>query len=123
MVILTSNRTRDLHDALKRRCLYHWIDYPTTARATEIIRTRVPEAQQSLAEHVAEAVARIRTLDVQKAPGIAEAIGWVDALRLLGFEVLSEDAAAITIGSVLKYREDAELVTDRSLAWLVGSDA
>ena len=75
IAILTSNRTRDLHDALKRRCLYHWIDYPTTARATEIIRTRVPEAHQSLAEHVAAAVARIRTLDVQKAPGIAEAIG------------------------------------------------
>ncbi len=123
IAILTSNRTRDLHDALKRRCLYHWIDYPTTARATEIIRTRVPAAQQSLAEHVAEAVARIRTLDVQKAPGIAEAIGWVDALRLLGFEVLTEDAAAITIGSVLKYREDADLVVDRSLSWLVGSDA
>jgi MoxR-like ATPase len=123
IAILTSNRTRDLHDALKRRCLYHWIDYPTTARAAEIIRTRVPEAQQSLAEHVAEAVARIRTLDVQKAPGIAEAIGWVDALRLLGFRVLTEEAAALTIGSALKYREDVETVTDRSLAWLVGVDA
>ncbi len=123
IAILTSNRTRDLHDALKRRCLYHWIDYPSTARATEIIRTRVPEARQSLAAHVAEAVARIRTLDVQKAPGIAGAIGWVNALRLLGCDVLDEDAAAITIGSVLKYREDADLVTDRSLGWLVGSDA
>ena len=123
IAILTSNRTRDLHDALKRRCLYHWIDYPSTARATEIIRTRVPAARQSLAEHVADAVARIRTLDVQKAPGIAEAIGWVEALALLGFEVLSEEAAAITIGSVLKYREDAELVSDRSLSWLVGTDA
>lgn len=123
IAILTSNRTRDLHDALKRRCLYHWIDYPTTGRATEIIRTKVPEAQQSLAEHVAEAVARIRTLEVQKAPGIAEAIGWVDALRLLGFDVLTEDAASITIGSVLKYREDAGLVADRSMSWLVGIDA
>jgi MoxR-like ATPase len=123
IAVLTSNRTRDLHDALKRRCLYHWIDYPTTARAAEIIRTRVPEAQQSLAEHVAEAVARIRTLDVQKAPGIAEAIGWVDALRLLGFRVLTEEAAALTIGSALKYREDVQTVTDRSLAWLVGVDA
>jgi MoxR-like ATPase len=123
IAILTSNRTRDLHDALKRRCLYHWIDYPTTVRAAEIIRTRVPEAQQSLAEHVAEAVARIRTLDVQKAPGIAEAIGWVDALRLLGFRVLTEEAAGLTIGSALKYREDVETVTDRSLAWLVGVDA
>jgi len=123
IAILTSNRTRDLHDALKRRCLYHWIDYPTTARATEIIRTRVPEAQQSLAAHVADAVARIRTLDVQKPPGVAEAIGWVDALRLLGFDVLTEEAAALTIGSVLKYREDTAAVTERSLSWLVGADA
>ncbi len=123
IAILTSNRTRDLHDALKRRCLYHWIDYPSTERATEIIRSRVPAARQSLAEHVAEAVARIRTLDVQKAPGIAEAIGWVNALRLLGCEVLDQDTAALTIGSVLKYREDADLVADRSMGWLVGSDA
>jgi MoxR-like ATPase len=123
IAILTSNRTRDLHDALKRRCLYHWIDYPSIDRATEIIRTRVPEARRTLAEHVASAVARVRTLDVQKAPGIAEAISWVNALRLLGFEVLDEEAASITIGSVLKYREDADLVADRSLGWLVGSDA
>ena len=68
-------------------------------------------------------MARIRTLDVQKAPGIAEAIGWVDALRLLGFQVLTEEAAALTIGSVLKYREDAATVEDRSLSWLVGADA
>jgi MoxR-like ATPase len=117
---LTSNRTRDLHDALKRRCLYHWIDYPSTERAAEIIRNRVPGARQSLAEHVASAVARIRTLDVQKAPGIAEAISWVNALRLLGFEDLDAHAAGLTIGSVLKYREDADLVNDRSVAWLVG---
>ncbi len=123
IVILTSNRTRDLHDALKRRCLYHWIDYPSRSRATEIIRTRVPAAQQSLADQVAGAVARLRTLDVQKSPGIAEAIGWVEALRLLGFSVLTEQAAALTIGSVLKYREDAQLATERSLAWLVGADA
>lgn len=123
IAILTSNRTRDLHDALKRRCLYHWIDYPSTRRATEIIRSRVPEAGQPLAEHVADAVARIRSLDVQKAPGIAEAIGWVNALRLLGCDVLDEDTAALTIGSVLKYREDADLVAERSMGWLVGSDA
>jgi len=121
VAVLTSNRTRDLHDALKRRCLYHWIDYPSTQRATEIIRNRVPEARQSLAEHVASAVARIRTLDVQKAPGIAEAISWVNALRLLGFDVLDEQAAELTIGSVLKYREDADLVEDRSMSWLVGT--
>jgi MoxR-like ATPase len=123
IAILTSNRTRDLHDALKRRCLYHWIDYPSTERATEIIRSRVPSAQQTLAEQVASAVARIRTLDVQKQPGIAEAIGWVEALRVLGFTVLSEEAAGLTLGSVAKYREDVELVTERSLGWLVGADA
>ena len=123
IVVLTSNRTRDLHDALKRRCLYHWIDYPTRDRAAEIIRLRVPAATQSLSEQVAAAVARLRTLDVQKPPGIAEAIAWVNALRLLGFEVLDAEAAALTIGSALKYREDADLLDgttgNRSFAWLV----
>ena len=123
IVVLTSNRTRDLHDALKRRCLYHWIDYPSRERATEIIRSRVPEATQTLAEQVAAAVARLRTLDVQKPPGIAEAIAWISALRLLGFVTLDADAAALTIGSALKYREDAELLDAatgrRSFAWLV----
>jgi MoxR-like ATPase len=123
IVVLTSNRTRDLHDALKRRCLYHWIDYPSQERAAEIIRSRVPESTQTLAEQVAAAVARLRTLDVQKPPGIAEAIAWVNALRLLGFAMLDTDAAALTIGSALKYREDAELLDGapgrRSFAWLV----
>ena len=125
IVVLTSNRTRDLHDALKRRCLYHWIDYPSLDRATDIIRTRVPSATQTLAEQVAAAVARLRTLDVQKTPGIAEAIGWINALRLLGFDELDEPAAELTIGSVLKYREDAELLDDspgnRSYRWLVSA--
>ncbi|MEP7113856.1 MAG: MoxR family ATPase, partial [Ilumatobacteraceae bacterium] len=81
IVVLTSNRTRDLHDALKRRCLYHWIDYPDINRATTIVRRRVPAASADLAENVAAAVARLRTLDVQKPPGIAEAINWVAALE------------------------------------------
>jgi MoxR-like ATPase len=123
IVVLTSNRTRDLHDALKRRCLYHWIDYPSRERAAEIIRSRVPEATQTLADQVAAAVSRLRTLDVQKPPGIAEAIAWVNALRLLEFDVLDADAAALTIGSALKYREDSELLDgaagSRSFAWLV----
>ena len=123
IVVLTSNRTRDLHDALKRRCLYHWIDYPSRERAAEIIRLRVPEATQSLADQVAAAVARLRTLDVQKPPGIAEGIAWVNALRLLGFHVLDAEAAELTIGSALKYREDADLLDgergNRSYAWLV----
>jgi MoxR-like ATPase len=125
IVVLTSNRTRDLHDALKRRCLYHWIDYPGLDRATEIIRSRVPAAGQTLAAQVAGAVARLRTLDVQKAPGIAEAIGWVGALQLLGLSTLDEHAASLTLGSVLKYREDSSQVDGhhghRSMAWLVGA--
>ena len=108
IVVLTSNRTRDLHDALKRRCLYHWIDYPDVARATAIIRRRVPVASADLAENVAAAVARLRTLDVQKPPGIAEAINWVAALELLGIDVLDGAAVERTLGSVMKYREDLD---------------
>ena len=118
VVVLTSNRTRDLHDALKRRCLYHWIDYPTIERAVAIIRSRVPSSSTSLTEHVASAVARIRTLDLQKPPGIAEAIGWVQALSLLGFGALDVAAVERTLGSVLKYREDTDVVTARGLDWV-----
>jgi MoxR-like ATPase len=121
LVVLTSNRTRDLHDALKRRCLYHWIDYPSQDRAVEIVRRRVPEASRPLAVGVTAAVERIRGLDVQKPPGVAEAIDWVAALTLLGVEHLDERAAGQTLGSVLKYREDADIVRDRGLAWLVGA--
>jgi MoxR-like ATPase len=121
VVVLTSNRTRDLHDALKRRCLYHWIDYPDLERTTAIIRRRVPAANQSLAAQVAAAVRRLRTLDVQKPPGVAEAINWVLALELLGLAVLDEAAVSITIGSALKYREDIDVVTEKGLAWVAGS--
>lgn len=123
IVILTSNRTRDLHDALKRRCLYHWIDYPNLARATEIIRRRVPEAATRIAEQVARAVARIRALDVQKPPGIAEAINWVGALDLLGVTDLAgldDTALNQTLGSVAKYREDMEVIASRGAGWLTG---
>jgi MoxR-like ATPase len=120
IVILTSNRTRDLHDALKRRCLYHWIDYPKLERAVEIIRRRVPGASLTLAEQAAAAVGRLRTLDVQKQPGIAEAINWVNAVELLGFDRLTPEVAARTLGSVLKFREDVALVTARGASWVVG---
>ncbi|MHB8312805.1 MAG: AAA family ATPase, partial [Candidatus Dormibacteria bacterium] len=90
VVVLTSNRTRDLHDALKRRCLYHWINYPDLERTVAIIRRRVPGASLSLAGQVAAAVARLRTLKVQKPPGVAEAINWVTALELLGLRALDE---------------------------------
>ncbi len=120
IIVLTSNRTRDLHDALKRRCLYHWIDYPTLERAVAIVRRRVPSATVPLTEQVAAAVARLRTLDVQKPPGVAEAINWVAAVQLLGLERLTPQAAEQTLGSVLKFREDLELATSRGLGWVVG---
>jgi MoxR-like ATPase len=120
IVILTSNRTRDLHDALKRRCLYHWIDYPKLDRAVEIIRRRVPDASQTLAEQVAAAVGRLRALDVQKPPGIAEAINWVSAVELLGFDRLTPEIAERTLGSVLKFREDVALAAARGAGWVVG---
>ncbi|MEU6233501.1 MoxR family ATPase [Kitasatospora sp. NPDC047058] len=120
VVVLTSNRTRDLHDALKRRCLYHWIDYPDTERVVEIVRRRVPGTAPSLAADVAASVRRLRTLEVQKPPGIAESIDWVGALTLLGVERLDPDAADRTLGVLVKYREDVDLVRDRGLAWLVG---
>jgi MoxR-like ATPase len=120
IVVLTSNRTRDLHDALKRRCLYHWIDYPDLERTTAIIRRRVPAASQSIAGQVAAAVRRLRALDIQKPPGVAEAINWVLALDLLGLPTLDEAAVAATLGSVIKYREDLETVSERGLAWVAG---
>jgi len=125
IVVLTSNRTRDLHDALKRRCLYHWIDYPTPERAAQILRRRVPGAATTLVEQAAAAVARLRTLDVQKQPGVAEMIDWVAALSLLGVESLVPDVADATLGSVLKYREDIDLARSQGLEWLVdaGHDA
>jgi MoxR-like ATPase len=118
-IVLTSNRTRDLHDAVKRRCLYQWIDYPTPEREVEIIRRRVRGAAETLAVQVADAVSRMRDSDVQKPPGIAEAIDWLAALTLLGIEALDEGAIDRTLGSVLKYREDQELVRAAGLARLV----
>jgi MoxR-like ATPase len=120
IVVLSSNRTRDLHDALKRRCLYHWIDYPTVERAAAIIRRRVPSATEPLSARIASAVQRLRSLDLQKPPGVAEAIDWTSALQLLGATTLDADAVGTTLGSVLKYREDVELVTERGLAWVAG---
>ncbi|MHB2024467.1 MAG: AAA family ATPase [Mycobacteriales bacterium] len=118
VVVLTSNRTRDLHDALKRRCIYHWIDYPSVERATAIIRRRVPVASEPLAAQVATAVQRLRTLDVQKPPGVAEAINWVLALHLLGLPSLDGEAVTTTLGSVLKYRDDVDLALERGPAWV-----
>jgi MoxR-like ATPase len=119
VVVLTSNRTRDLHDALKRRCLYHWIAHPGPDRVAEIIRRRVPEAGDFLAARVAGAVQRLRGLPLQKQPGVAEAISWTAALHALGIDELDEAAAERTLGAVLKYDEDARLVRESGLAALV----
>ena len=110
VVVLTSNRTRDLHDALKRRCLYHWIDYPAAEREAEIVRRRVPGSSPELARDVVGALARLRAADVQKPPGIAEGIDWLAALELVGADRLDADAAGRTLSAVLKYREDQETV-------------
>jgi MoxR-like ATPase len=119
VIVLTSNRTRDLHDAVKRRCLYQRIEYPTAQREVEIVRRRVKGASETLAVQVANAVSRMRDSDVQKPPGIAEAIDWLAALGLLGVEQL--DAAAIdrTLGSVLKYSDDQEVIRAAGLEQLV----
>ena len=117
--MLTSNRTCDLHDAVKRRCLYQWIDYPSAQREVEIVRRRVPVASQQLAVQVADAVSRMRDSDVQKPPGVAEAIDWVSALTLLGIDELDVHAVDRTLGSVLKYAEDQETVRAAGLETLV----
>ena len=119
VIVLTSNRTRDLHDAVKRRCLYHWIDYPTPQREVEIVRRRVKGASEALAVQVATAVARMRESDVQKPPGIAEAIDWLAALDLLGVEALDAETLDRTLGSVLKYGEDQEVIRAAGLEQLV----
>jgi MoxR-like ATPase len=119
IIVLTSNRTRDLHDAVKRRCLYHWIAYPSPEREVEIVRRRVAGSSETLAVAVAAAVARMRESDVQKPPGIAEAIDWLAALSVLGIERLDAAAIDLTLGSVLKYSEDQDVVRAAGLEQLV----
>ncbi|MGZ4751546.1 MAG: AAA family ATPase [Oryzihumus sp.] len=111
VVVLTSNRTREVHDALKRRCLYHWIDHPGMAREVEIVRRRLPQVSQRLAGQVVAAVQRMRAnADLLKPPGVAETLDWTEALLALGRDSLDLETAAATLGAVLKYREDADRV-------------
>jgi MoxR-like ATPase len=117
LVVLTSNRTREVHDALKRRCLYHWVEHPGLAREVEILRTRLPEVPARLAEQVASAVHRLRDgaqgpagADLVKPPGVAESLDWARCLAALGRTELDVEAAAATLGAVCKYREDADRV-------------
>jgi MoxR-like ATPase len=119
IAVLTSNRTRDLHDALKRRCLYHWIAHPEVDRVAAIIRRRVPGAADWLAGRVARSVRRLRGLDLYKPPGVAEAISWAAALHVLGVETLDVEAAERTMSAVLKYDEDRVVVAARGLAGVI----
>jgi MoxR-like ATPase len=111
VVLLTSNRTRELHDALRRRCLYHWIEYPAPAREVEIVTARAPSLPLPLLREVSAVVGRLRTLGLYKSPGISETITWARALAALGLTRLKPDAAATTLGSVLKDPQDIEAVS------------
>jgi MoxR-like ATPase len=108
VVVVTSNRTREVHDALKRRCLFHWVEHPSFEREVAIVRLRVPEASERLSAQVASAVAVLREQDLLKPPGVAESIDWTQALVALGAERLDAETATATLGAVLKYREDIE---------------
>jgi MoxR-like ATPase len=115
VVVVTSNRTREVHDALKRRCLYHWLEHPAFDREVAIIRRRLPDAAEHLVRQVAGAAGRLRELDLLKAPGVAESLDWAEALIALGARDLDPDTAAVTLGAVLKYREDTERVIERGI--------
>jgi MoxR-like ATPase len=111
IVVLTSNRTREIHDALKRRCLYHWIEHPGLEREVSIVRSRAPEVSEELARQVVGLVQRLRSRDdLLKPPGVAETLDWARALERLGTQTLDVERAAATLGAVVKYREDAERV-------------
>lgn len=114
-VVVTSNRTREVHDALKRRCLYHWVAHPDPEREVAILRVRLPEVAERLARQVAAATARLRALELAKAPGVAEAIDWAQALHVLGAGELTAEVADRTAGAVVKLREDTERV--RAHGW------
>ncbi len=115
LVVLTSNRTREVHDALKRRCLYHWVEHPSLEREVAILRRRLPEITESLSREVAAAVRGLREADLLKPPGVSESLDWARALHALGCDRLDAETAALTLGSVLKYREDTERVTSTGL--------
>ncbi|MDW3213915.1 MAG: MoxR family ATPase [Ilumatobacteraceae bacterium] len=119
LVVLTSNRTRDVHDALKRRCLYHWVEHPGFDREVAIVRLRVPGCTESLAREVAAAVETMRDLNLYKPPGVAETIDWAAALGRLGVTTLDEHSVATTLGTVLKYREDHHRVEQHGLAAII----
>jgi MoxR-like ATPase len=120
-VILTSNRTRELHDALRRRCLYYWIDHPTLEREVAIVRARLPGVPERLARQAAAFVASMRELDLIKAPGVAETLDWVEAVAMLGEQDLQAELTEMTLTALVKYREDVERVTERGVPELVAA--
>jgi MoxR-like ATPase len=117
LVVLTSNRTRELHDALKRRCLYHWVGFPSPERELEIVLVRAPGVSRSLAEAAVAAVHRLREMDLAKPPGVAETIDWVQTLEVVGAEELEPAVATDTLGAVIKDRDDLEQVRE-DLGWV-----
>jgi MoxR-like ATPase len=119
VVIITSNRTRDVHDALKRRCLYHWVEHPDFDREVAIVRVRAPQVAESLARQVAGVVEQLRELNLYKPPGVAETIDWAQALAALGLADLDEAAVGVTLGTVVKYREDQQRVRDQGIGDLI----
>ncbi|MGC0272675.1 AAA family ATPase [Pseudactinotalea sp. Z1739] len=121
LVILTSNRTRDVHDALKRRCYYHWLPHPGIEREVAIVRSRVPEATQAVAEGVARIVGALREVDLLKPPGVSESIDWATTLVAIGAGEIDVETAARTLGAVLKYHEDQEAVLPRLGELVAGS--
>ena len=119
-VVVTSNRTREVHDALKRRCLYHWIDYPTVEKELEIVLTRVPDAPESLASEIVAFVHRLRETDLTKVPGVAETLDWAAALMALGARRLVSGVVDDTLGVLLKYEEDVRAVRGATAAGYLG---
>ncbi|MET1041205.1 MAG: MoxR family ATPase [Acidimicrobiales bacterium] len=119
VVIITSNRTRDVHDALKRRCLYHWVEHPDFDREVAIVRVRAPQVAESLARQVAGVVEQLRELNLYKPPGVAETLDWAQALAALGKADLDEETVGVTLGTVVKYREDQQRVRDQGIGDLI----
>ena len=120
IVVITSNRTRDVHDALKRRCLYHWVQHPGVEREVEILRVRAPHVPAALARDVAVVAAELRDMGLYKPPGVAETLDWAEALVLVGVDDLDEAAFETTIGALLKYREDQDRLRSRGFGDVVG---
>ncbi|CAN5497696.1 MoxR family ATPase [soil metagenome] len=121
IVIITSNRTRELHDALKRRCLYHWIDYPTVDKEYKIVQTKVPGVNDRLAMQIATFVAELRQIDLYKVPGVAETLDWAAALMALSQTELSSEVASTTLGAILKHQEDIQSIRKGKLDELIGA--